>query len=86
MRKFLLLFFPLLEDVGGFGLYWACGIEGDGNEGKQKGRSGQMSGGGMAENYIGFGYESAFWRKEKIILGLAVDLRFGGRRRVEQRG
>ena len=47
-------------DVGGFGLYWACGIKGDGNERKQKGRSGQMSGGGTVESYIGFGYESAF--------------------------
>ena len=53
-------FFPLLEDVGGFGLYWTCGINGDGNERKQKGRSGQMSGGGTTESYIGFGYESAF--------------------------
>ena len=72
-------FFPLLEDVGGFGLYWACGIKGDGNERKQKSRSGQMSGGGTIESYIGFGCESAIWRKEKAILGLAVDLRFGGR-------
>ena len=32
-------FFSLLEDVGGFDLYWACGTEGDGNERKQKGRS-----------------------------------------------
>ena len=46
--------------MGGFGLYWACGIKGDGNERKQKGRSRQMSGGGMAESYIGFGCESAF--------------------------
>ena len=45
-----------------------------------------MSGGGTAESYIGFGYESVFWRKEKAILGLAVDMRFGGRRRVEERG
>ena len=42
-----------------------------------------MSGGGTIESYIGFGCESAFWRKEKAILGLAVDMRFGGRRRVE---
>ena len=53
----------------GFDLYWACGIEGDGNERKQKGRSGQMSGEGMAESYIGFGCESTFWRKEKTTLG-----------------
>ena len=46
--------------MGGFGLYWACGIKGDGNERKQKGRSGQMNGGGTAENYIRFGCESAF--------------------------
>ena len=38
-----------------------------------------MSGGGTAENYIRFGCESAFQRKEKAILGLAMDLRFGGR-------
>ena len=38
-----------------------------------------MSGGGTIESYIGFSCESAFWRKEKAILGLAVDLRFGGR-------
>ena len=63
-------------------MYWACGIEGDGDERKQKGRSGQISGGGTIESYIGFGCRSAFWRKEKAILGLAVDLRFGGRRRV----
>ena len=55
----------------GFGLYWACGIEGDWNERKQKGRSRQMSGGGTVESYIGFGYEFAFWRKEKAILDLA---------------
>ena len=71
--------------MGGFGLYWACGIEEDGNERKQKGRLGQMSGGGMIESYIGFGYESAFWRKEKAILGLAMDLRFGGREGREHR-
>ena len=59
MSKFQ-IFFPLLEDVGGFGLYWACGIKGDVNERKQKGRSGQISGGGMAESYTGFGCESAF--------------------------
>ena len=59
MLKFQ-IFFPLLEDVGGFGLYWACGIKGDGNERKQKSQSGQMSGGGTVESYIGFGYESAF--------------------------
>ena len=64
-------------------MYWACGIEGDGDERKQTGRSGQISGGGTIESYIGFGCRSAFWRKEKAILGLAVDLRFGGRRRVE---
>ena len=52
-------------------MYWACGIEGDGNERKQKGRSRQMSGGGPVESYIGFGYEFAFWRKEKAILDLA---------------
>ena len=57
--------------MGGFDLYWACGIEGDGNERKQKGHSGQMSGGGTAESYIGFGCESAYWRKEKAKLGLA---------------
>jgi len=56
--------------VGGFGLYWACGMKGDGNERKQKVQSGQMSGGGTVESYIGFGYESVFWRKEKAILGL----------------
>ena len=72
-------FFPLLEDVGGFGLYWACGIKGDGNERKQKSRLRQMSGGGTVESYIGFGCESAFWRNERAIVGLAVDLRFGGR-------
>ena len=54
-------------------------VVGDGNEGKQKGHSGQMSGGGTAESYVGFGCESAFWGKEKAILGLAMDLRFGGR-------
>ena len=78
MLKFQ-IFFPLLEDVGGFGLYWACGIKGDGNERKQKSRLRQMSGGGTVESYIGFGCESAFWRKERAIVGLAVDLRFGGR-------
>ena len=72
-------FISLLDDVSGFGLYWACGIKGDGNERKQKGRSGQMSGGGTTENYIRFGCESTFQRKEKAILGLAMDLRFGGR-------
>ena len=46
-------------------MYWACGIKGDGNERRQKSRSGQMSGGGTVESYIGFGCESAFWRKEK---------------------
>ena len=78
MPKFQ-IFFSLLEDVGGFGLYWACGIKGDGNEREQKGRSRQMSGGGTIESYIGFGCESAFYRKEKAILGLVVDLHFGGR-------
>ena len=38
----------------------ACGIKGDVNERKQKGRLGQMSGGGMAESYTRFGCESAF--------------------------
>ena len=46
-------------------------VVGDGNERKQKGHSGQMSGGGTAESYVGFGCESAFWGKEKAILGLA---------------
>src|SRR6266568_9645932 len=69
MPKFQ-IFFSLLEDVDGFDLYWACGIEGDANERKQKGRSGQMSGEGTTENYIGFGCESALWRKEKATLGL----------------
>ena len=46
--------------MSGFGLYWACGIKGDENERKQKGRSGQMSGGGTTKNYIRFGCESAF--------------------------
>ena len=45
-----------------------------------------MSGGGTAESHIKFGCEPAFWRKEKAILGLAVDMHFGGRRRVEERG
>ena len=54
-------------------------VVGDGNERKQKGHSGQMSGGGTVESYIGFGCESAFWRKERAIVGLAVDLRFGGK-------
>ena len=45
-----------------------------------------MSGGGTAESYIGFGCESAFWRKDKAIFGLAVDMRFGGRGMVEERG
>ena len=40
-------------------------VVGDGNERKQKGHSGQMSGGGTAESYIGFGCGYAFWRKEK---------------------
>ena len=55
--------------MDGYDLYWACGIEGDRNERKQKGRSGQMSGEGTAESYIGFGCESTFWRKEKTTLG-----------------
>ena len=46
-------------------------VVGDGNERKQKGHSGQMSGGGTAGSYVGFGCESAFWGKEKAILGLA---------------
>ena len=72
MPKFQIsFFFSLLEDVDGFDLYWACGIEGDGNERKQKGRSGQMSREGTAESYIEFGCESAFWRKEKATLGFA---------------
>ena len=74
----MLIFFPLLEDVGGFGLYWACGIKGDGNERKQKGRSGQMSGGGMAESYIGFGCGSTFWmkRRQSIVKGKGRASRF----------